>query len=111
FEVQALRHIAPLLRSHPVIGAWLASPYAVFAFRGDAKDVGVIEGIKAKDIVAGDFDVLMIDNAFRSTATWAEQRDFFEDLTHNPWKYGFKKVTDVPTGRMDIYYRPRVPAP
>ena len=111
FEVQALRHIAPLLRSHPVIGAWLASPYAVFAFRGDAKDVGVIEGIKAKDIVAGDFDVLMIDNAFRSTATWAEQRDFFEDLTHNPWKYDFKKITDVPTGRMDIYYRPRVPTP
>jgi hypothetical protein len=70
-----------------------------------------LERRPAKDIAAGDFDVLMIDNFFRSTATWANQRDFFEDLTHDPWKYGFKKVTDVPTGRMDIYYRPRVLAP
>jgi hypothetical protein len=108
-EVQALRHIAPLIRPHPVIGAWWALPDCIFAFRGEAKDISISDGIKAEDIVEGRFDVLMIDNNFRATATWANQLGFFENFEQEPQKYSFKKITEIPTDRFNIYYRPVKP--
>jgi len=107
FEVRALQHIAPLVRDHPVIGAWWAQPECVFAFRGDARDISISDGINAGDIIAGRFDILSIDGNFRGTGTWLRQHEFFEDFVNEPEKYGFKKVTDVPTGRFSIFYRPK----
>lgn len=106
FEFRALQHIAPLVKSHPVIGAWWALPDCVYGFNSDAQDVSISDGIKAEDIAAGRFDILLIDGNFRATETWARQHEFFENLMADPGRYGFKKVTDVPTGRFDILFRP-----
>jgi len=107
YEYRAVQHIAPLLKKHPVIGAWWARPDCVFGLNDDAKDISINNGIKTEDIAAGKFDVLMIDDNFRHTDTWVQQHVFFEDLENDPAKYGFKKVDDMPTGRFDVLYRPK----
>jgi hypothetical protein len=102
----ALRHIAPLVRQTPVIAADWAEPDAILAFCGSAKSINSWDGIHQADIKSGAIDVLLIDQGFRATKTWADQRGFFEDFERRPEHYGFRKQLDHPTQHFDLYYRP-----
>lgn len=106
FEFRALQHIAPLVKATPTIGGWWVDPDDVFGFSGNASVIDV-PALKWDDVRSGRVDILMIDNNLRNTRTWESEKADFEDFNSNPEKYGFKKVTDVPTGRFDIIYRPR----
>lgn len=110
YSVEALRHIAPLIRSTPVIATWWADPYCVLAFRGEAKPVSLsdIGGIKAEDFISGKIDVLMIDTIVRSSTSWANQRSFFETFVKEPQKYGFTKLTGFSAGGTEFFYRPKI---
>jgi hypothetical protein len=105
YRVSALRHLAPHIRSKPTIGALWANPDCIFGFCGNAIPISVNDGIYEKDIIAGRFDVLIIDPYFRGTRTWNTQQDFFVSFEREPGKYGFRKLTEVPTGIASIFYR------
>ena len=105
YRASALRHIASHTRSNPVVGAWWADPDCVFGFSGNATAVSINNGIYGKDIADGRFDVLIFDPNFRGTKTWDTQREFFDSFEHDPVKYGFRKLTELPTGTASIFYR------
>ncbi len=106
-EMEALRHIAPNVKQCPVVAAWWAGPDAVLGLGGNAHALSSFDVIREADIEDGNIDILMIDINLRATRMWAEQRDFFEHFEHHPETCGFKKLTTLPTGRFDIYYKPK----
>ncbi len=105
YMIDALRHIAPLVQRPPRIAAWWAQPAVVFAFEGHAEPISTWDGITQYDIQTGRIDILVIEWNLRSTKCWAEQRQFFEDFERQPERFGFTKITDVPTGGCGIYFR------
>ena len=106
-EMNALRYVASSAREHPRIAAWWAEPDVVLGLCGKAESVSIWDGILQADIENGRIDILMIDPNFRATQTWAAQRDFFERLERQPESCGFKKLIGYPSGRFDVYYKPK----
>jgi len=104
YPVVALRRVLSLVSDKPVVGAWWPHPYCVFGFCGNAIPVGINDGIFAKDILTGRFDVFVIDRNFRESKTWASQRDFFETFEHEPEKFAFRKLDNTSTGSASIFY-------
>lgn len=107
YEFDAVRHVAPYVKDYPTVGAWWAYPDTILALCGKATAIGISKGIYPADIVSGKIDILMIDANFRSTKTWADQRVFFEHFERQPETFGYKKAAGIPTGRFDIYYKPK----
>ncbi len=107
-EVKVLRRFEALVKADPVIGAIWADPFVVYAFRGKAKGVSASEGIKAEDVTAGRYDILIINRPFRASKTWADQQVFFEHFESNPEQYGFRKYEygENKIRANAIYYRP-----
>jgi hypothetical protein len=106
YEFDAIRQVAARVKEHPTIAAWWAEPDTVLALRENATPISIPEGIHQADIESGRIDILLIDQGFRESKTWAEQRDFFQRFEREPESWGFRKATDIPTGKLDIYYRP-----
>jgi hypothetical protein len=105
YEFEAVRHVASLVRDHPTIAAGWAEPDAVIALRGKATAISLWDGIRQSDIQDGKIDILLIDQGFRKSKTWYDQRDFFEQFERQPETFGFKKAIDIPTGSIDVYYK------
>jgi len=105
-EFDAVRHVAAYVKEFPTVGAWWAKPDAVIALHGKAGSMSIWDGIHQAEIGSGKIDILMIDENFRTSKTWMEQRDFFERFERQPEAWGFKKMKDFPAGRFDIYYKP-----
>ena len=110
FEVNALRQIAPTLPENPVLAGMYTRPYQAYAFRGRAVSVNAWQGLSAEGIRKGSYDVLIVDDAMRTSDLWTKNRDFFEAFQADPASSGYVKLTEAYTGRCDIYYRPRNPA-
>jgi hypothetical protein len=111
YEFDAVRHVAASVKEYPVIGASWAEPDAVIALDGKATAISLWDGIHQADIENGKIDILLIDQSFRTSETWADQRDFFEHFERQPETCGFKKAIGIPTGRFDIYYKPASTGP
>ena len=107
YELDALRHIAPFVQEHPRIAAWWAEPDVVLGLCGKAEPISIGDGIRPSDLETGRIDILMVDLNFRTTHVWAVQRDFFERFERQPESCGFKKLIGYPSGRFDIYYKPK----
>jgi hypothetical protein len=107
YELDAVRHVAPCVKDYPTVGAWWANPDTVLGLYGKASPFSISDGIHQTDIENGKIDILLIDGNFRGTKTWADQRDFFEQFERQPETFGYKKAAGIPTGRFDIYYKPR----
>jgi len=107
YEFDAVRHVAPYVKDYPTVGAWWADPDTVLALGEKAKALSISDGIHPADIESGKIDILMVDANFRETKTWADQRDFFEQFERQPEAFGYKKAAGIPTGRFDIYYKPK----
>jgi hypothetical protein len=96
-------------------------PYQAYAFHGRAVSVNAGFGLSAEGIRKGSYDVLLVDDAMRTSDLWTKNRDFFEAFQADPASSGYVKLTEATaglphsadvtyTGRCDIYYRPRNPA-
>ena len=107
-EFEAVRHVAAYVKDLPTVAAWWSEPDAVLALKGKARAISIWDGIHQADIVDGKIDILMIDPNFRGSKTWVDQQEFFEQFERQPEKCGFKKATDIPTGRFAIYYKPNL---
>ncbi len=105
-EFDAVRQIALQVKENPAVGGWWSEPDTVIALNGKARAISLWSGIHQTDIENGKIDILMLDANFRSSKTWADQRDFFERLERQPEMCGFKKAKGIPAGRFDIYYKP-----
>ena len=89
------------------IAAWWAGPYVVLGLGTKAESVQSAHGIHASDIENKQVDILLIDPAFRITAAWAKDRQFFESFEREPQRFGFNKLTGYDTGDFSIYYQPK----
>ncbi len=105
-EIDAVRQLAPVVRQSPTIAAWWAEPYAVLGLGGRASSLSLFNDIKAADLTEGRVDILVLDENFRRSRTWAEQRAFFEAFERQPDQFGFRKVTEARTGKVEVYYKP-----
>lgn len=110
YEMDALRHVTPLVNEPPRIAAWWAEPDVVLGLCGKAKPVSSWEGIWQTDIENGRIDVLMVDPNLRSTHVWAVQQEFFERFERQPESCGFTKLIGYPSGRFDVYYKLKRPS-
>lgn len=106
-EVSALRHILPKLPENPVIAGVYTRPYQAYAFRGHAVSVNAGSDLSAAGLREGRYDVLIVDEAMRTSRVWSENRAFFEAFEADPAPLGYVKLTEAFTGRRDIYYRQR----
>ena len=106
-EFEAVRQVAFHVKEYPAVGGWWSEPDTVIALNGKARPISIWNGINQAEIEKGMIDILMIDPNFRNSKTWADQRDFFERFERQPETYGFKKANGIPTGRFDIYYKPK----
>jgi hypothetical protein len=107
FEVHALRHIAPRLPATPVVAGVYTRPYQAYAFRGRAVSVNAGADLEAAGVRDGRYDVLIVDEAMRTSRVWDESREFFEAFVKDPAASCYAKLTEADTGRRDIYYRVR----
>ncbi|HZM02570.1 MAG TPA: hypothetical protein VFC44_06070 [Candidatus Saccharimonadales bacterium] len=107
YEMDAVRHVAPYVKSNPRISGWWANPDVVLALHGDAEALGITDGLRTADIEQGRIDILLIDDNFRSTVLWSQHRAFFEHLERQPEEFDFKKLTNYPSGRFDVFYKPK----
>lgn len=110
-EVSALRQILPKLPEKPVIAGVYTRPYQAYAFRGHAVSVNAGTDLAATGVREGRYDVLIVDEAMRTSRVWSENRAFFEAFEVDPKPLGYLKLTEAFTGRRDIYYRPRAATP
>ncbi len=109
-EVTALRHIVPKLSENPVIAGIYTRPYQAYAFRGHAVSVNAGADLSADGVRTGQYDVLIVDEALRTSRVWSEDAAFFAAFEADPATLGYVKLTEAFTGRRDIYYRPRATA-
>jgi len=108
-KVNVVHQVAPMVKAHPVVAAWWTDSAVILGLRGQRTPLGLANGIQAADITDGRIDILLIDNNFRSSRTWADRPAFFESFEGDPPQFGFRKLTGVATGRFDVYYRPVAP--
>ena len=83
-----------------------AESAAVLALYGNAKPISLWDGIRREDVVDVKIDILLIDQDFRNSKTWSNQRDFFEQFERHPESWGFRKAKVVLPNGLKIYFRP-----
>ena len=111
FEFDSVRRLAARVKKNPTIAATWADPYAVIALSGNALARNLWDGVHQAEIEAGKIDVLLIDQDFRNSKTWAEQRDFFDRFERQPQTWGFDKAETIPAAGFTLYFKPAPSAP
>lgn len=111
YRYNAVRNVAALAGKHPTIAASWADPYVFLALEGQVTPLSLWDGIYQAELENGKVGIFVIDEDFRQSKTWAQQRDFFQRFERLPEQYGFKKADVISNGKFDIYYKPRPEQP
>jgi hypothetical protein len=107
FEVNALRRLAPELPKNPVIAGVYTSPYQAYAFSGHAVAVNAGGDLSTEGVREGRYDVLIVDDAMRSSRVWNNDREFFESFVAEPAPHGYTRLKEGFPVRRSVYYRVR----
>jgi hypothetical protein len=106
YEFDAVRLVASRVKQFPVVAALWAEPDTVIALYGKARPLNISDGIHRADIENKEVDILLVNEGFRKTKTWTDDREFFVNFERRPEGCGFTKARGIPAGDFDIYYRP-----